>query len=73
MANKDSTLKKGQQATVEMQKSTGDIYTLVKDVLIPYGISIRMPKYILSPGDKLLMKATNNSMVDVVMSVAEKS
>lgn len=72
ISNKDSTTKQGQLVTVEIQKTTGTIYTLVKDMIIPYGISIRVPKYTLLTGDKLLMTASSSN-VDVILSIAEKS
>ena len=45
---------------------------LVKDVIVPYGISIRIPKYTLAAGDKIVFTADAASVVDAVMSIAEK-
>lgn len=72
LSNKDVT-KKSHLATVEIQKSGGQYFVLVKDVVIPYGISIRIPKYALAVGDKLIFTADASNAVDAVFSVAEKS
>ena len=72
LSNKDAT-RKGHLVTVETQTSGGSYFVLVKDVVVPYGIAIRIPKYTLSAGDKIVFTADEASSVDVVMSVAEKS
>lgn len=72
LSNKDAT-RKGHLVTVETQTSGGSYFILVKDVIVPYGISIRIPKYTLSAGDKLVFTADQTNMVDAVISIAEKS
>ena len=72
LSNKDAT-RKGHLVTVETQTSGGSYFVLVKDVIVPYGISVRIPKYTLAAGDKIVFTADFASTVDVVMSIAEKS
>lgn len=71
LSNKDAT-RKGHLVTVETQTSGGSYFVLVKDVIVPYGISIRIPKYTLAAGDKIVFTADAASVVDAVISIAEK-
>lgn len=71
--NVDSVIKQDRFLTVEVQKLDLSYISIFKDIPVPYGNSLALPKIVLTPGEKLYLTADASNVLQSRISIAERS
>lgn len=72
VSNSDDTNKAVHYATLELW-DTGVFTSLVKNMAVPYGVSPQIPKLVVKPGQRLYVTIESANVLDIVVSIAERS
>lgn len=73
ITNVDEVLRKGYLISLEVQ-GTDSLYTYKgKDIIVPYGLSIGVPKIQLVAGESIFLTANEANVIHVDVAIAEKA
>jgi hypothetical protein len=71
ITNLDNVNKTVKYITLEHEVS-GTFTSIGKEIIIPYGISPRLPKIQLLPGEKLHITVSEANQIDLFVNIAER-